>query len=124
LDRVFGITLQDLEEIETFGIVKSLAMWRGRSFGVTSCGKVFSALNLAKVGDVIVALEGSRDRLWTLRPVEGKGFRLVGDVYIAGYMKGQHYVGDNHGAFYPDEGDEMDEDEFWKNPDLGDIYII
>lgn len=72
------------------------AVWRGRSVGLTRSGKFFSAMNQVQPGDVIVALEGSTDRLWTLRAEpDGQCHRLVGDINVPGYMQGEIYMNKN-----------------------------
>lgn len=63
----------------------------GRSFCITKDGRVCNAMNQAKPGDVVTALQGS-DKLWILRPV-GKRYRLIGDAYVDGLMNGEAYDG-------------------------------
>lgn len=79
-------------EQATFRRILDVIVWRGRSIGITQCGKFFSALNRTQVGDLIAALEGSTDRLWTIRPgPDGRSYRLVGDINVHGFMQGEIY---------------------------------
>jgi hypothetical protein len=48
-------------------------------------------MNQARQGDVVATFQGS-DRLWVLRPV-GDRYRLIGDAYVDGLMKGEFYEG-------------------------------
>jgi hypothetical protein len=70
----------------------------GRSCCVTLNGRVCNAMHQTEKGDQIAAFEGA-DRLCILRPV-GKRYRLIGDAYVDGLMKGEAYEGIN-----PDEVD-------------------
>ena len=83
-----------LSEDERSAVIRcqQALLFRGRAVGTTSCGKFFSALNRVQKGDVIVALEGSTDRLWTLRrDSSGHCYCIVGDVNVPGYMHGEIY---------------------------------
>lgn len=44
-----------------------------------------------KEGDLVAIFEGA-DRLFILRPA-GKRYRLIGDAYVEGLMKGEAYEG-------------------------------
>jgi hypothetical protein len=67
------------------------AILYGRAFCVTLNGRVCNAMNQPEKGDQIAAFEGA-DRLFILRPV-GKRYRLIGDAYVDGLMKGEAYEG-------------------------------
>lgn len=69
------------------------SLLRGRSLGITKSGRAFNAMNRIQEGDCVFALEGSGDRLWTLRPVADGRYRLVGDIWVHGIMSGQLYDG-------------------------------
>jgi hypothetical protein len=58
---------------------------------VTSCGKIFSAMNYTKPGDCIFVFKGITDRFWTLRPMGDGTFRLVGDLFIPEYQQEGSY---------------------------------
>ena len=72
-----------------------------RSFGNTAKGRVFSAMNEPHEGDAIFALAGSPQYLWTLRPAADNTYKLVGEIYVDGYMQGELYDGVN-----PDDVDD------------------
>ena len=79
------------EEEEASDQIRGQMSFFGRSLGTTSCGQVFCAQGRVQKGDVIMAIEGSSDRLWTLRPVGNNQYRLVGDIYVDGFMEGEIY---------------------------------
>ena len=65
-------------------------VFNGRSFCVTEQNRFCNGMNQVVEGDVIAALEGA-DRLYILRPYRGR-YRLVGDAYVDGLMKGESFV--------------------------------
>jgi hypothetical protein len=71
----------------------------GRSLCVTKEGRTCNAMLQPSQGDVVAAFQGA-DRLFILRPV-GDRYKLIGDAYVAGLMKGEAYEGCN-----PEELDE------------------
>lgn len=82
----------DQEQVEKDGLAFYNSMLIvGRSFGKTSSGRVYSSMHGVVDGDVVVALEGSDDRLWKLRPVDCLRYKLVGDIYVDGCMQGELY---------------------------------
>ncbi len=66
-------------------------LYSGRSFCVTLNGRVCSAMNQPEKGDQIAAFEGA-DRLFILKPVRER-YRLIGEAYVDGLMKGEAYEG-------------------------------
>ena len=64
---------------------------RGRSFCVTTEGRVCNAMHGVEAGDAIIALAGSKS-LFVLRPF-GDKYRLAGDAFVDGLMLGEAYHG-------------------------------
>jgi hypothetical protein len=79
------------DEYEAFDVIDRHTIVNGRSFCVTETGRFCNAMNQARERDGIAAFQGS-DRLWILRPV-GERYRLIGEVYVDGLMKGEAYEG-------------------------------
>jgi Heterokaryon incompatibility protein (HET) len=73
-------------------------MSRGRSLCITKQNRLANCMHEVHKEDVIVAFEGA-SFLTVLRPV-GEKYRLVGDAYVQGLMRGEGYEG-----FNPDEVD-------------------
>lgn len=63
----------------------------GRSFGKTASGRIFNAMHEVQEGDAIMVLQGSPNRLWTLRPAGNSTYRVIGEIYVDGYMNGELY---------------------------------
>lgn len=81
------------DESRAFEGIRSYVILRGRSFCVTENGKTCNAMNQPRKGDMVAALEGTRN-LWILRPV-GTRYRLIGEAYVDGLMEGEAYEGLN-----------------------------
>ncbi|KAF2446860.1 hypothetical protein P171DRAFT_429816 [Karstenula rhodostoma CBS 690.94] len=64
----------------------------GRSFCWSEAGRFCNVMNQAQKGDAIVALSGM-DRLFVIREVEPGRYRLIGDAYVDGLMRGEAYEG-------------------------------
>jgi len=68
-----------------------MEMEKGRSFCTTQEGRVGNCMHEVKEGDVIAAFQDA-DFLCVLRPV-GDKYRLIGDAYVDGLMRGEAYKG-------------------------------
>jgi hypothetical protein len=68
---------------------QALVVFHGRSLCVTEAGRFCNAMNQPKKGDVIAAFQGA-ERLFLLRSV-GDKYRMVGEAYVDGLMKGEAY---------------------------------
>lgn len=90
LSRLFPINAEESKIGDDFGRTLAFA---GRAVGRTSSGRFFNAMHAVRRGDMIAALEGSKGRLWTLRPAGNNTYRIIGDVYVDGYMNGELFNG-------------------------------
>jgi hypothetical protein len=71
--------------------MKNHSLRKGRVLGRTHAGRLYNSMLGIEDGDVIMALQGSR-QLHVMRPC-GDIFRLVCDIYVDGLMFGEAYAG-------------------------------
>jgi hypothetical protein len=83
--------LCSLEEYTAYKHLRRHILTNGRSYCATDNGHACNAINQAREGDVVAALQGS-DRLWILRLVNYR-YRLIGETYVDGLMSGEAYKG-------------------------------
>jgi len=78
--------------------MESCQLGRGRVLGRTRAGRLYNSMQRIEDGDVIMALQGSR-QLHVMRPC-GEMFKLISDIYVNGLMFGEAYADQD-----PDEVD-------------------
>ena len=87
------------EEYTAIERVLQYALDERRFIGRTQAGRLYNSMYSLHEGNAIVVFRGS-DRLFTIRTGGGTTYKLIGDIFVDGFMHGEAYSNKN-----PDEVD-------------------